>query len=183
MPISDYDCIPCGIRFEEIFLSGQTVPDEWPCPRCEQPAPRVMVARFSIVGPIFADMEKYEAALLKPVERARGIRFRSGKDIERWERERGLSRIDQNTARASEIRGDALDEVSTRNRIIKSDGASGEADWIAKQEIMEAANMTDMQYVRWKELSDAAESSARNGNTPISDAGTGQSSGPSSGSA
>ena len=96
MPISDYDCLPCGIRFEEIFLSGQTLPDEWPCPRCEQPSSRFKVSRFAVIGPIYSDMDRYEAALLKPAERARGIRFRSGKDIERWEQERGLNRMDLN---------------------------------------------------------------------------------------
>ena len=46
------------------------------------------------------------------------------------------------------------------DRITRTEGLEAAADQIEKKEIMDSTSMSSTQYSKWKELSDAAESSA-----------------------
>jgi len=176
MPIFEFHC-GSGHRYEDIFFPRDPIPDALPCPRkgCELPSMRQRVNKFRHVGPVFEDMDRYEGALLSPKQRTdtdknngRGARFRGPKDVSRMEQDLGLSRVDPNSASERHKRDEQRDEIATRARVNQESGLDGELDWIERQNITEASGMTDMEYVRWKGMSDAAESAAIAGTVDLS---------------
>lgn len=176
MPIHEYKCRD-GHTFEELFFQREDVPDVLPCPRpsCDSAANRRKVNWFRHVGPVFEDMDRYESALLGTKRRrdpdkngGRGERFRGAKDVAREEQSRGLNRLDTGSVRYKTMQDDMRDEVATMQRIEREDGKVGVADWIERQNITEASGMTDIEYVRWKDTSDAIESAATAGNVDLS---------------
>ena len=161
MPIFDFTCSGCGMKFENLFLANDELVDSVPCTDCESEARRVKLARFRVVGPVFEHMEHYESALLSPADRRNGARFKSGKDIERWEQDRGLSRMPHGSSQYNQYVEKSLYDAHTMSSLKKTDGKAAVADWIEKTEVMDSTSLTDSQYTRYKELSDAAESNAR----------------------
>ena len=160
MPIFDFRCSGCGIKFETLFLAGEEVVDSAACPDCDSHSDRVKVGRFRIVGPVFEDMERYESALLSKAQRKAGARFKSGKEIQKWEDERGLSRMSHGSSEYNQYVEKNLHEARTMSSVKQTDGRRGVADWIEKTETLESTSLSNSQYSRYKERSDAVESNA-----------------------
>jgi len=160
LPIFDFNCSECTFSFEEVYFPKEALDDHKLCPQCGGIAKRKKFGRFAIVGPIFEGMEKYESTLLSTAQRKAGVRFTSGKDIERWERDRGFNRVDHSSADYRNYREAGIEEGREMDRVARTEGIEGAADLIEKKEIMDSTSMSSTQYSRWKELSDAAERNA-----------------------
>ncbi len=153
MPIFDFRCA-CGLEREEIVRDSEEIVT---CACGSKMAPHTVV-RFAVVGPVFSGMEDMERAVLGPTRMRRGERFRGAADIERFERDNGLSR-----SSAAEIRhfhDQNHEEALTVQRVEREGGSQGVADYTLKKEITEKTGWGDSQYNRWKEHTDVAAAAA-----------------------
>lgn len=153
MPIFDYHCA-CGRRREEIVKDS----DEIVACQCGQTMRPRTVNRFAIVGPVFSALEDMERAILGTTRMARGERFRSGADIERYERDNGLSR--SSAAEIRDMHEFHHEEELQVTRAAEIGGSQGVADYTLKQEVTEKTGWGDAQYHRWKDHTDAASAAA-----------------------
>jgi putative FmdB family regulatory protein len=162
MPIYDYVCATCDSRREHLFLAGEPAPDTKDCEDCGlDEAHRSDVNRFRIVGPVFADMERYNSALLTPQQRRSGMEFKSGKEIERYEASNGLRRLDPHSTEARTIRAENMDEDRMYRDRSARDGEQAALDHMDKNDVQAATGWTDARYAKQKELSDAIAPAAK----------------------
>ena len=50
MPIYEFECHPCGHRFEEIVGAGARLADGIACPKCKSPEIDRTIARFAVTS-------------------------------------------------------------------------------------------------------------------------------------
>ena len=172
MPIFEYECSSCKGKNEEIFFPRDDIPDEMNCP-CGDTRSRVRVYKISVVGPVWDKLEDYNSTLLSSKERASGKELKSKKDIDRWERERGLVRMDPASSEARMYAEETEAEADTIKKLHKTDGRSGVVDYLDKTSILSGTSWDGAQYNRWKEANDAAESRIESGDANLGDSAAG----------
>ena len=161
MPMYDYRCENEHV-FEALVPADKTDLPR-PCPDCGTSSRQVWLTAPGLVGPVFSDVDKYEAALLTKKQRAAGVRITSKRDLDALEAKHGLSRVDT-ASRAHKARiEDQKDEARDIERIKATEGRAAVADHLAKTTMKQAMGWDNSQYGRWKELKDAAESRVQSG--------------------
>jgi hypothetical protein len=154
MPLFDYTC-PNLHRFE-MLIQTEEVPDVLDCV-CGEPATRGTVYRQAVVGPVWSNLEHFDSALLTPNDRQNGARFKSGREIERFEQERGLCRQDPNGAVWRGLMEEKQDEARDIDKVRESEGASAAIEFTNRQEILDVTGWDRATYSHWKEQTNAAE--------------------------
>ncbi len=161
MPFYDYQCEVGHVH--EAMVSVEQCNESRSCPVCQSAARKVWLRAPGLVGPVFSDVERYEAALLTKKQRDAGVRITSKKDVDALEAKHGLSRVDPNS-RAHRARiEDQKDEARDIERIKATEGRAAVADHLAKTTMKQSMGWDNTQYGRWKELKDAAEQRVQSG--------------------
>jgi len=153
MPLYDYVCHECDAHSEELVYdlpAKKTMPCD-----CGHNMRKVSVHRFRHIGPVFEDLMAAEERLLGVKGLKAGKRLRGKKDIERWERENGLTACTQQEARIS--REYALEEAHEQDTIVRSQGADAYHKKKDKDSIKDVTGWTESQYTRWKGATDVEE--------------------------
>ena len=83
MPMYDYRCENEHV-FEALVPADKTDLPR-PCPDCGTSSRQVWLTAPGLVGPVFSDVDKYEAALLTKKQRAAGVRITSKRDLDALE--------------------------------------------------------------------------------------------------
>ena len=166
MPIFDFRCAKCGaVRRNEYFRNHASVIDEMPC-ECGGELRRSSVHRVRVIGPVWEGMERYESALLSPKERAAGVRFHGPADIERYERDRGMSRVSEGSVEDRRGADRQMDEARTLERIRDESGPQAAVDEITRQDVTDQTGWTDARYNKWKGDTDAYSTAHPAGQDP-----------------
>jgi hypothetical protein len=156
MPLFDYICPTCHRRQEHLFLAGEQVVDSMPCNGCELDlAVRRTVNRFRIVGPVFSDLDRFNATLLTTEQRRNGMEFKSGKEIEQYEASQGLRRLDPMSTEARTLRAENMDEHNMYKDRAVAGGEDAAMDYMDKNDTQAITGWTDSQYVENKARTDA----------------------------
>lgn len=179
MPLYEFRC-PFGHLTEDIY--PLECPHEIRCPVCMEVAERVhRVYPVVTVGPIFSGMERFEEALLTPAER-RGrtvvasdgtvvrvippIRFKSVRDIEAYEREHGLSRLEPESSRARELHEAETADAEGLAKAKAEGGEDGRWDYLRESTIKDETGWDDSTYTRWRDINDAIETEVSDAHAP-----------------
>lgn len=153
MPIFTYACSH-GHSTDELYSRWEDAPSFMDCPECSRRAEKRSVYRATTVGPISADqIDAMNHCLLGPKRMANGERFRSAKDIERYEQERGWYRAEAHKQRVAQQ--EQLHEAAVQGKVFKEDGLTACCDHIDTTEIMKATGWDKKKTQQWKETSDA----------------------------
>ncbi|QDP54540.1 MAG: hypothetical protein Unbinned2514contig1000_32 [Prokaryotic dsDNA virus sp.] len=173
MPIYDYKCEACDGRFEEIFLSGDSVEESLPCQFCDSSAHKVKIYSFDVGGLEDHQLQALEATHFTPKQRAaafklrqsdnpvlreRGnqFRFRTNKDLERYEASKGWRRLDPNGFEHRRNCEKLLDDQHELKNIAKTEGDDAAAEHITKTEIQTKTGWSSLRYSKWKSLTEKA---------------------------
>ena len=128
---------------------------------------RVQIYKVVTIGPVWDKLEEYNSNLLSSKERAAGKELKSKKDIDQWERDRGLVRMAPSSSEARMYAEKTEHEAKTIEKIHKSDGKTAVVDYFDKTSVLEGTSWDSAQYNRWKEANDAAESRIESGDANI----------------
>ncbi len=175
MPVFDYECKRCNGRFEEVVLCGEEVEDVLPCINCEAPCERVVIYAFHVNGLEDHQLEEMESALFTKKQRAAGhklrqsdnpllrkrgeeLRFRSNKDVRKFEEDRGWRRLTPGTTEFKSVMNQQLDQDSDVRKIVRTQGKEAAANFINKTDIMEKTGWSSSRYDRWRNLTDKVQS-------------------------
>lgn len=175
MPVFDYECGSCNVRFEEVVLCGDPTEDVLPCVICEAPSNRVVIYSFHINGMEDHQLDAMEEVLFTPKQRAAGqklrqsdnpllrkrgeeLRFKTNKDLRKFEDDRGWRRLTPGTTEFKRKMDAAMDDDSDINRIASRDGKAAAAEFINKTDIQEKTGWSSSRYDRWKNMTDKVSS-------------------------
>lgn len=161
MPIFDYTCSTCGAIEEVVYLHGEEIISTRPCYRCGAEADKRDVNRFRIVGPVWSDLDRFNTQLLPSDERRAGAEFKTGKDIDRWEQEHNLRRVDHGSVEQRTMLEDQRDEAATIRRVKEQDGTEAAFDHVTKQSVLSKTSWSSADYDRYKGTSDAVDSNPK----------------------
>jgi len=173
MPVFDFKCSSCSGVFEEVFLCGDPVEDTLPCRFCDESAGRVVIAAFRVGGLEGHQLDDLERQMFTPKQRAAGhrlrqsdnpvlrdrgneLRFRSGRDLERYEESKGWKRVESGTAEYKRNISNLLDDQSDIRNIREREGLEAATEHINKTDIKAKTGWGESQYSRWKNLTDEA---------------------------
>jgi len=188
MPLFDYTC-ECGAGDVDVLVFGD--PDMQPhsCSLCGKTMQRKGVYKLTTVGPVWANVEAYERALLTPQERASpeqgglGLRITGPDDVrileERMLQQHGLRPLDPSSAECVQSIERDLDLEAESRRVLREEAKhapmevaiEAAAQHIEKVEIKEESGWTDTEYTRWSNTYEAAERALESGSLPIGDPG------------
>jgi len=159
MPLHRYTC-NCAAITERLYLGSEEVEDEVSCarPDCGMLAKRNQVNSFSVVGLIHDGLEELNDTLFSPEERKGGREVRSKKQREQREAELGLRVMDEHEVRLA--RQEQSADIVQMTEIAKESGRNAVFDYVDKTEVLKATGWDTTKYNRWKEATDAAETSA-----------------------
>ncbi len=157
MPLYDYVCDECDAHSEELVYDLPAA-KTMPC-SCGHYMRKLAVHKFRHIGPVFEDLMAAEERLLGNQGLKAGKRLRGKKDIERWERDNGLTVCTAQEARIS--REKAAEDAFEQDRIVRSQGADAYHKKKDKDAIKEVTGWNETQYTRWKGATDAEEQRLR----------------------
>lgn len=120
-------------------------------------------ARFQPIGAIHSGMDRFESALLTNAQREEGVRFKSEKDIEKYERENGLVRQDPGGSTWRHCMEQLADEAADIGEVRRKDGVDGAIQFVKDMEIMDVTDWSRTDYVRWRNATDAAQADIESG--------------------
>jgi len=162
MPIYDFTCTD-GHEFEELIRGHDVVTVSCTVEGCTCIANKKNVYAVTTVGPVSSDLEAFNSTLLSPRQRAAGIELKTKKQIEAYERMRGLRRHDPNSISTKAAISDTLDDHHDIMKIKKQDGCDAAADHVYKTEMQQATGWNNAEYSNWKRTHDAAKTAALDG--------------------
>jgi predicted nucleic acid-binding Zn ribbon protein len=172
MPIFLYDCGSCGNSFEELFMSRSNIKDVVDCHFCEKIASRREVNWFTHVGPVSDGLDTYNNSFFSKEQRKNGQEVRSYKDIQKYEDERGLCRMEHGSKEYNDYVSTSKQEMYEMGAAYNDGGYTGLSDHISKKEVLDNTNWSETKYLKWKASADKAESAAHSGKVDISQAAT-----------
>ena len=194
MPLFDYVCF-CGAKVFDHIVRDDAMAEAPTCKACTRRMQPNLVYMVRTVGPIWANTEQYERALLTPQERAHpdkgglGLRITGPSDVAvleaRMLREHGLRPMDPASAEYRESLERDEDELADKRKIAATEQAHGGAeaavkavsDYELKVEVQEQTGWTAAEYARWSNTHDEAERALERGSLPVPDPGTGDDAG------
>ncbi len=167
MPLRNYLCMNFDnhrgsyARSEE--LVSHDPPATWPCVCGSEAKLETRPLRFRHIGPVSSGLEGFNDALLGPGERKAGAELKTGRQIERWEQERGLSRQDGNGQVWREHLEQLADEASEMDAARAEGGQAAALEWVRERNILDVTDWTQADYVRWRNASDGIQSDLSSG--------------------
>ena len=126
------------------------------CPRCNSISHRDSVYKFAHQGGDDSKLEGQEKALLTSDQRRAGVRFRSQKDVSKWEESNGLVRQDPTSSSYRAIEEDQKDEHNTRMRVLREDGVDGLQRYSTKKDIQSKLGWSSARFNEWEDRQNAA---------------------------
>jgi hypothetical protein len=86
------------------------------------------------------------------------MEFKSGRDIEKWEDQKGYKRLDPYSNEARRLRDTSMDEHNMYRDRANRDGEAAAFDYMDKVDVQATTGWSDSQYAKHKETTDAVES-------------------------